>query len=165
MVKQAGPDTPSSKRQKWDSDSVYRTTEPRVPTSCLPSPALPVPPVSTHGVVLLLRQSACLAHPIPSPAPLPTSPSALRHRASWALPATLGFLSAGKLGRPHLLTAPTSALCTSAQALWLSSRSHGSWVRAPRRALCRQLGAWSLLRILCLPLSRPLPHTTCSLCL
>ena len=43
--------------------------------------------------------------------------------------------------------------------LRLRSWSHGSWVRAPRRALCWQLGAWSLLRILCLPLSLPLPHS------
>ena len=50
--------------------------------------------------------------------------------------------------------------------LRLRSRSHGLWVRAPRQALCRQLGAWNLLRILCLPLSLPLPHS-CSvpLCL
>ena len=36
--------------------------------------------------------------------------------------------------------------------LWLRSWSHGSWVRAVRRALCWQLGAWSLLPILCFPL-------------
>ena len=41
--------------------------------------------------------------------------------------------------------------------LWLRSWSHSPWVRALRRALCWQLGAWSLLRILCLPLSLPLP--------
>ena len=41
--------------------------------------------------------------------------------------------------------------------LWLRSWSHGSWVRASCRALCWQLRAWSLLRILCLPLSLPLP--------
>ena len=41
------------------------------------------------------------------------------------------------------------------------SPSRGSWVRAPRQALCSQLGAWSLLRILCVCLSLPLPcsHT------
>ena len=37
--------------------------------------------------------------------------------------------------------------------LWLRSWSHGSWVQAPRRALCWQLRAWSLLRMLRLPLS------------
>ena len=46
---------------------------------------------------------------------------------------------------------------------WLSVRlrlrswSRGLWVRALRRALWWQLGAWSLLWILCLPLSLPLP--------
>ena len=42
--------------------------------------------------------------------------------------------------------------------LWLRSWSHSLWVWAPRRGLCWQLGAWSLLWILCLPLSLPLPH-------
>ena len=37
--------------------------------------------------------------------------------------------------------------------LWLRSRSHGLWVWAPGWAVCWQLRAWSLLRILCLPLS------------
>ena len=42
--------------------------------------------------------------------------------------------------------------------LRLRSWSRGSWVQAPHRALCWHLGAWSLLRILCLPLSlRPSP--------
>ena len=41
--------------------------------------------------------------------------------------------------------------------LWLRSWSHGSWVRVPQRALCWQLGAWSLLQILCLPFSCPSP--------
>ena len=41
--------------------------------------------------------------------------------------------------------------------LHLRSRSRSSWVRAFRRALGWQLGAWSLLRILCLPVSLPLP--------
>ena len=46
---------------------------------------------------------------------------------------------------------------------WLSGRlqlrswSHSSWVQAPCQALCWQLGAWSLLPILCLPLSLSLP--------
>ena len=37
------------------------------------------------------------------------------------------------------------------------SWSHSSRVPAPCRALCLQLRAWSLLHILCLPLSLPLP--------
>ena len=41
--------------------------------------------------------------------------------------------------------------------LQLRSSSRSLWVRAPPRALCRQLRAWSLLPILCLPLSLPLP--------
>ena len=50
--------------------------------------------------------------------------------------------------------------------LWLRSWSHGLWVRAPRRALCWRLRAWSLLPILCLPLSLPLPCScSVSLCL
>ena len=55
---------------------------------------------------------------------------------------------------------------------WLSVRlrlrswSHSPWVRAPRRALCWQLRAWSLFQILCLPLSLTLPHScSVSLCL
>ena len=50
--------------------------------------------------------------------------------------------------------------------LRLRSWSHGLWVRAPRRALCWQLGAWSLLQILCLPLALPpFPIHALSLCL
>ena len=46
------------------------------------------------------------------------------------------------------------------------SWSHGSWVRDPHRALCWQLRAWSLLWILCFPLSLPLPYShSVSLCL
>ena len=41
--------------------------------------------------------------------------------------------------------------------LRLRSWSRSLWVQAPRRALCWQLRAWSLLRILCLPCSLPLP--------
>ena len=41
--------------------------------------------------------------------------------------------------------------------LWLRSWSRGLWIRAPCLALCWQLGAWSLLLILCLPLSLTLP--------
>ena len=43
--------------------------------------------------------------------------------------------------------------------LWLTSWSRGLWVRAPRRALCWQLRAWSLLRILGLPLSLLFPYS------
>ena len=43
--------------------------------------------------------------------------------------------------------------------LRLRSWSHGSWVRAPHQALCWQLRAWSLLWILCPPLSLPLPYS------
>ena len=50
--------------------------------------------------------------------------------------------------------------------LRLKSRSHGSWVRAPCQALCGQLGARGLLRILRLPLSLcPSPARTGSLSL
>ena len=38
-------------------------------------------------------------------------------------------------------------------SLRLRSWSHSSWVQAPHRALCWQRRAWSLLWILCLPLS------------
>ena len=48
--------------------------------------------------------------------------------------------------------------------LRLRSWSHGLWVRAPRRALCWQLRAWSLFRILCLPFSLLLP-CSCSVSL
>ena len=41
--------------------------------------------------------------------------------------------------------------------LWLRSWSHGSWVPAPCQALCWQLRAWSLLQILSLSCSLPLP--------
>ena len=46
-------------------------------------------------------------------------------------------------------------------SIWLRlrSRSHSSWVRAPRQALCWWLRAWSLLRILCLLFSLPLTHS------
>ena len=50
--------------------------------------------------------------------------------------------------------------------LQLRSRSRGMWVRAPRRALCWLLRAWSLFQILCLPLSLTLPSScSVSLCL
>lgn len=50
--------------------------------------------------------------------------------------------------------------------LQLSSWSHSPWVRAPRQALCWQIRAWSLLWILCLLLSLPLPYPcSISLCL
>ena len=43
--------------------------------------------------------------------------------------------------------------------LQLGSWSRGLWVRAPPRALCWQLRAWSLLHVLCLPLLLPHPHS------
>ena len=45
--------------------------------------------------------------------------------------------------------------------VWLQLRSwsHGSWVSSPRQALCWQLRVWSLLRILSLPVSLPLPYS------
>ena len=46
----------------------------------------------------------------------------------------------------------------------LRSRSHSSWVCVPCRALGWQLRAWSLLRILCLPLSLSFPRS-CSVSL
>ena len=46
--------------------------------------------------------------------------------------------------------------------LRLRSWSHGLWLRAPCWAVCWQFRAWSLLRILCLPLSLPHPRS-CSL--
>ena len=46
--------------------------------------------------------------------------------------------------------------------LQLRSLSYGSWVRAPRQALCWQFRAWSPLWILCLPLCLPL-HSSLSL--
>ena len=50
--------------------------------------------------------------------------------------------------------------------LQLRSRSRGPWVWAPRRALGWWLRAWSLFRILCLPLSLLLPCScSVSLCL
>ena len=48
--------------------------------------------------------------------------------------------------------------------LQLRSWTHGSWVQGPCRALCWQLRPWSLLQILCLPLSLcPSPAHTLSL--
>ena len=49
---------------------------------------------------------------------------------------------------------------------WLRSRSRSSWVQVRHQALCWQLRAWSLLRILCLPLPLcPSPVLTLSLSL
>ena len=42
--------------------------------------------------------------------------------------------------------------------LRLRSGSHGPWVRSPRRALCGQLGAWSLLWTLCVSLCPSSAH-------
>ena len=47
--------------------------------------------------------------------------------------------------------------------LQLRSWSHGLWVWALHRALCRWLRAWSLLQILCLLLSLPLLRCALSL--
>ena len=47
--------------------------------------------------------------------------------------------------------------------LWLRSRSHGSWGWALCRAPCTQLGAWSLLRILCSLSLCPSPGRSLSL--
>ena len=52
----------------------------------------------------------------------------------------------------------------SVERLRLRSWSCSLWVWAPRWALCWQLRAWSLLRILCLLLSLPLPRS-CSVSL
>ena len=50
--------------------------------------------------------------------------------------------------------------------LWLRSWSHCLWDWAPHWVLCWQLRAWSLLQILCLPLTLPLPCScSVSLCL
>ena len=50
--------------------------------------------------------------------------------------------------------------------LQLRSWSHNLWVRAPHRAPCWQLRAWSMLQILCLPLSLcPSPARALSLSL
>ena len=54
--------------------------------------------------------------------------------------------------RDRFLEAPGWPKWLSVQ-LWLRSRSQGPWVRAPCQALCWHLRAWSLLPILCLPLS------------
>ena len=47
-------------------------------------------------------------------------------------------------------------LCRLSVRLWFRSWSRRWWVQAPRRALCWQLRAWSLLWNLCSPLSRSL---------
>ena len=54
----------------------------------------------------------------------------------------------------------------SRSGVWLRLRSWScrSWVRALCRAVCGRLRAWSLLHILCLPPSLPLP-CSCSICL
>ena len=58
--------------------------------------------------------------------------------------------------------------CLSQLSVWLRIRSwsHSLWVPALHQALCWQLGAWSLLQILCLLLSLPLLCScSVSLCL
>ena len=51
----------------------------------------------------------------------------------------------------------------SSLGVWLRLRSwsRGPWVQAPHQALCWQLRVWSLLQILYLPLSLPLPSSCC----
>ena len=73
-----------------------------------------------------------------------------------AIPKSSSSLIRKRLGAPGWLS-------RFSVRLRLRSRSHGSWIRAPRRALCRQLGAWNLLLIVCLPLSLCPPLLT--LCL
>ena len=69
------------------------------------------------------------------------------------------FQNPGPLGAPGWL----SQLSVQLQ---LRSWSHSPRVRAPRKALCWYLRAWSLLWILCLPPSLPLPCScSVSLCL
>ena len=58
-----------------------------------------------------------------------------------------------------LLTSPNYKNADGGAPGWLRSWSHSLRVRAPRRALCWQLRAWSLLQILCLPLSLFLPNS------
>ena len=71
---------------------------------------------------------------------------------------------------PHCLCSVFKLLVDGAPG-WLSqlsvrlrlrSWSRSLWVRAPRQALCWQLRAWSLFRILCFPLPLTLP-CSCSL--
>ena len=68
-----------------------------------------------------------------------------------------GFLSHLAPSKQCGLAAP-GGLSGFSVRLRLRSRSRSSWVRAPRGALCRRLGARSPLRVLRLPLSLPLPH-------
>ena len=71
--------------------------------------------------------------------------------ASPSVYGSVGFLTC-KQKRPRVLGAQSVK-----PGPQLGSWCHHSWVRAPRGALCRQRGAWSLLPILGLPLSAPLP--------
>ena len=71
--------------------------------------------------------------------------------AVWESHLTISFKTKNILGAPVWL----SQLSVPLQ---LRSWSCSLWVRAPRWALCCQLRAWSLLRILCLPLSLSLPQ-------
>ena len=73
------------------------------------------------------------------------------------LPENLSSQKANSTGAPGWL----SQLSVRLQ---LRSWSHGLWVPAPHRALHWQLRAWSLLWILCLPLSLPFPYS-CSVSL
>ena len=62
------------------------------------------------------------------------------------------FESSGLMGTPGWF----SQLSVQLQ---FRSWSHSLWVQAPHKALCWHLGSWSLLWILCLPLSPPLPRS------
>lgn len=79
----------------------YSTTEPRAPTSCVPSLVPPVLPVSVQGFVLLLRRSRnlLLSTVPPSASPIVSFCSGLypRTHASDALPATVAFYLRGIL--------------------------------------------------------------------
>ena len=66
---------------------------------------------------------------------------ATRERGRMIKPGAPGWLSRLSIGLP------------------LRSRSHSFWVWALSQTLCWQLRAWRLLRILCLPLSLPLPYS------
>ena len=74
------------------------------------------------------------------------------------------FLSLSKISEHLNKTEETGWPSPWSVWLQLSSWSCSLWVWASHRALCWQLGAWSLLQILCLPVSLPLP-CSCSLSL
>ena len=101
-----------------------------------------------------LRKIKCLALPVTYKCPMKWNIILIDIIKCWQ-----GCIEKGTFGAPGWL---------SRLKAWLRLRSwsHGRWVRALHRSLCWQLGAWSLLRILCLPLSLPLPCShSISLCL